>query len=130
MTTDSRDRLTKVPAVTLGFWVIKILATTLGETAGDTVSMSWLGETGPDAGQGVNGYLAGTLIFALPLALLAVALSACVTINVYFPAAAILTGIVGAMVGFPALRLTGIYLVIATIAFAFIVEETGQSICG
>ncbi|MDP3158523.1 MAG: branched-chain amino acid ABC transporter permease [Reyranella sp.] len=42
---------------------------------------------------------------------------------VYFPAAAILTGVVGALVGFPALRLTGIYLVIATIAFAFIVEE-------
>ncbi len=42
---------------------------------------------------------------------------------VYFPAAAIITGIVGALVGFPALRLTGIYLVIATIAFAFIVEE-------
>lgn len=42
---------------------------------------------------------------------------------VYFPAAAIITGVVGAMVGFPALRLTGIYLVIATIAFAFIVEE-------
>ncbi|MFZ5781794.1 MAG: branched-chain amino acid ABC transporter permease [Pseudomonadota bacterium] len=42
---------------------------------------------------------------------------------VYFPVAAILTGVVGAMVGFPALRLTGIYLVIATIAFAFIVEE-------
>jgi uncharacterized membrane-anchored protein len=32
--------LSKVPAVTLGFWVIKILATTLGETAGDTLSMS------------------------------------------------------------------------------------------
>jgi len=30
----------KVPAVTLGFWVIKILATTLGETAGDTLSMT------------------------------------------------------------------------------------------
>jgi branched-chain amino acid transport system permease protein len=42
---------------------------------------------------------------------------------VYFPVAAILTGVVGAIVGFPALRLTGIYLVIATIAFAFIVEE-------
>ena len=42
---------------------------------------------------------------------------------VYFPVAAILTGVVGALVGFPALRLTGIYLVIATIAFAFIVEE-------
>lgn len=42
---------------------------------------------------------------------------------VYFPAAAVLTGVVGALVGFPALRLTGIYLVIATIAFAFIVEE-------
>ncbi len=33
-------RMSKVPAVTLGFWVIKILATTLGETAGDTVSMT------------------------------------------------------------------------------------------
>lgn len=43
----------KVPAVTLGFWVIKILATTLGETAGDTVSMSM-----------ELGYLAATGIFA------------------------------------------------------------------
>jgi branched-chain amino acid transport system permease protein len=42
---------------------------------------------------------------------------------VYFPLAAIITGTIGAMVGFPALRLHGIYLVIATIAFAFIVEE-------
>src|SRR6201989_1409103 len=42
---------------------------------------------------------------------------------VYFHAAGILTGIIGAMVGFPALRLQGIYLVIATISFAFIVEE-------
>ena len=35
----------KVPAVTLGFWIIKILATTLGETGGDSVTMTWLGET-------------------------------------------------------------------------------------
>ena len=35
----------------------------------------------------------------------------------------VLTGVVGAMVGFPALRLQGIYLVIATISFAFIIEE-------
>ena len=42
----------KVPAVTLGFWIIKILATTLGETAGDTVTMSM-----------DLGYLAGTAIF-------------------------------------------------------------------
>lgn len=43
----------KVPAVTLGFWIIKIAATTLGETGGDTVSMS------------MNlGYLVGTAIFA------------------------------------------------------------------
>jgi branched-chain amino acid transport system permease protein len=42
---------------------------------------------------------------------------------VYFLAAGILTGVIGAMVGFPALRLQGIYLVIATISFAFIVEE-------
>ena len=60
--------LTKVPAVTLGFWIIKILATTLGETGGDTVSMSWLGETTPNAGQsGLNGYLIGTAIFGLVL---------------------------------------------------------------
>ena len=42
---------------------------------------------------------------------------------VYFIAAGLLTGVIGAMVGFPALRLQGIYLVIATISFAFIVEE-------
>src|SRR3954447_1715420 len=42
---------------------------------------------------------------------------------VYFLAAGALTGIIGAMVGFPALRLQGIYLVIATISFALIVEE-------
>ena len=62
------EALTKVPAVTLGFWIIKILATTLGETGGDTVSMSWLGETTPDAGQaGLNGYLVGTAIFGVLL---------------------------------------------------------------
>lgn len=61
-------RDTKVPAVTLGFWIIKILATTLGETGGDTVSMTWLGETTPEAGQsGLNGYLAGTAIFGVLL---------------------------------------------------------------
>ena len=32
------EALSKVPAVTLGFWIIKILATTLGETGGDTVT--------------------------------------------------------------------------------------------
>jgi branched-chain amino acid transport system permease protein len=42
---------------------------------------------------------------------------------VYFPLAGILTGIVGVLVGFPALRLQGIYLVIATISFGAIVEE-------
>jgi uncharacterized membrane-anchored protein len=62
----SRDALTKVPAVTLGFWIIKILATTLGETGGDSVSMSWLGETTPEAGtSGLNGYLVGTAIFGV-----------------------------------------------------------------
>jgi uncharacterized membrane-anchored protein len=60
--------LTKVPAVTLGFWIIKILATTLGETGGDAVSMTWLGETTPQAGQTwINGYLVGTVIFGLLL---------------------------------------------------------------
>ena len=60
--------LSKVPAVTLGFWIIKILATTLGETGGDSVSMSWLGETTPQAGQGgFNGYLIGTALFGIVL---------------------------------------------------------------
>ena len=57
--------LSKVPAVTLGFWIIKILATTLGETGGDTVTMSWLGETTPNPV--VGGYLIGTAIFGILL---------------------------------------------------------------
>jgi len=53
---DRRELLSKVPAITLSFWIIKILATTLGETAGDTVSMS------------MNlGYLVGTAIFLTAL---------------------------------------------------------------
>jgi uncharacterized membrane-anchored protein len=51
--------LSKVPEVTLGFWIIKILATTLGETGGDTVTMT------------MNlGYLAGTAIFLVALIVL------------------------------------------------------------
>src|SRR2546430_16205340 len=61
----ARDALTKVPAVTLGFWVIKILATTLGETGGDTVTMTWLGETKPHPI--AYGYLIGTIVFGVLL---------------------------------------------------------------
>ncbi len=57
--------LSKVPEVTLGFWIIKVLATTLGETGGDTVTMSWLGETTPHAVP--YGYLIGTAIFGVLL---------------------------------------------------------------
>src|SRR3954453_678279 len=64
----ARDTLSKVPAITLGFWIIKILATTLGETGGDSVTMSWLGET--TAHPVPNGYLIGTGIFGLLLVLL------------------------------------------------------------
>ena len=53
----------KVPQVTFVFWMIKILATTLGETGGDAVTMSWLGET-TDEAQG-TGYLIGTAIFGI-----------------------------------------------------------------
>jgi len=49
----TNDRPSKVPAITFGFWILKIAATTLGETGGDAVSMS-LG----------LGYLVGTCIFA------------------------------------------------------------------
>jgi uncharacterized membrane-anchored protein len=67
----ARDTLTKVPAVTLSFWIIKILCTTLGETGGDSVSMTWLGETTSEAGKsGLNGYLVGTAIFGVLLAVL------------------------------------------------------------
>lgn len=59
---DQDSASTKVPEVTLYFWLIKILATTLGETGGDAVTMS------------MNlGYLFGTCIFA---ALFAVAVAA------------------------------------------------------
>ena len=54
-TLTKQEALSKVPEVTLVFWIIKIAATTLGETAGDSVTMTldW-------------GYLTGTAIF-LPL---------------------------------------------------------------
>ncbi len=60
--TAEHDRLSKVPAVTLGFWIIKIAATTLGETGGDTVTMTldW-------------GYLAGTALFLILLIVLVIA---------------------------------------------------------
>ena len=61
---DRNEVLSKVPAVTLGFWIIKILATTLGETGGDTITMSWLGETTSEATG--YGYLIGTALVAVP----------------------------------------------------------------
>jgi len=67
----SRDVVwSKVPAITLGFWVIKIAATTLGETGGDAVTMTWLGETTSHANP--NGYLIGTAIFFCLLVMLVV----------------------------------------------------------
>jgi uncharacterized membrane-anchored protein len=67
---DMRAVMSKVPAVTLTFWIIKILATTLGETGGDTVTMSWLGETTDHAVP--NGYLIGTGIFLSVLVVMVV----------------------------------------------------------
>lgn len=59
--TDLRETLSKVPEVTLGFWVIKIIATTLGEAGGNAVSLT------------MNlGYLTASVLFGLPL-LIAVA---------------------------------------------------------
>ena len=59
MTSDKTEQvLSKVPQVTLGFWALKILATTLGETGGDALSMS------------LNlGYLLSTGIFAVIFAI-------------------------------------------------------------
>jgi uncharacterized membrane-anchored protein len=53
MNTTTHVRLSKVPEVTLLFWIMKVAATTLGETGGDAVSMSMK-----------LGYLVGTGIFA------------------------------------------------------------------
>ena len=54
MAANDNAPLAKVPEVTLSFWLIKIVATTLGETGGDAISMS------------MNlGYLVGTTIFAV-----------------------------------------------------------------
>jgi uncharacterized membrane-anchored protein len=52
------SQASKIPAVTLGFWITKILATTLGETGGDTVSMTL-----------DLGYLAASAIFLAALVL-------------------------------------------------------------
>ena len=62
MTRAIESNLSKVPEVTLGFWIIKIAATTLGETGGDSVTMTlnW-------------GYLVGTAIFFSLLILLVIA---------------------------------------------------------
>ena len=59
MQTDTTASLSKVPEVTLAFWIVKIAATTLGETAGDTLSMTlqW-------------GYLASTALFVVALVVL------------------------------------------------------------
>jgi len=74
--TDFRDHVSsKVPEVTLGFWIIKIAATTLGETGGDTVTMTldW-------------GYLAGTAIFLSLLVVLVVAQTAARRFHPFLPA--------------------------------------------
>ena len=68
---DRMNLLSKVPQVTLAFWIIKILATTLGETGGDAVTMTLQA-----------GYAVGTLIF---LTFFIVALTAQVSINRYHP---------------------------------------------
>ena len=61
-TVPAQQQASKVPEVTLVFWIIKILATTLGETGGDTVTMTlnW-------------GYLAGTALFLVVLVALVIA---------------------------------------------------------
>ena len=57
MTQNTQPCVSKVPELTLGFWIIKILATTLGETGGDTVTMTW-----------DLGYMTGNGYFSVGLA--------------------------------------------------------------
>jgi len=73
MKNELSDGLSKVPAVTLGFWIIKILATTLGETGGDAVTMTVFHA---DTNAHNGGYLIGTGIFlAIFIAAVAVQIS-------------------------------------------------------
>ena len=72
MDEERSELVAKVPQVTFLFWVVKILATTLGETGGDAVTMSWLGETTAESkgtgyliGTAGTGYLIGTAIFGV-----------------------------------------------------------------
>ena len=60
MNDEQRFVLSKVPEVTFAFWILKILATTLGETGGDTVTMTILHA---DTNAHNGGYLIGTAIF-------------------------------------------------------------------
>ncbi len=71
MTTPQVAALSKTPEVTLGFWLIKVLATTLGETGGDAVTMS------------MNlGYAVGSLIF---IGVFAVAIIAQISAKAFYP---------------------------------------------
>lgn len=72
MTSNPEVVFAKVPEVTLGFWVIKILATTLGETGGDALSMSM-----------DLGYLLSTALF---LVAFVIAVQAQIRSAVFYPA--------------------------------------------
>lgn len=68
--TPAEEMISKVPAVTLGFWIIKVLATTLGETGGDAVTMTMLHA---DTNAHNGGYLIGTGVFLVVFIAAAVA---------------------------------------------------------
>jgi uncharacterized membrane-anchored protein len=67
----TQHRLSKVPEVTLAFWILKIAATTLGETGGDAVSMSMH-----------LGYAIGSAIF---ISIFVVAVAAQITVKSFHP---------------------------------------------
>jgi uncharacterized membrane-anchored protein len=85
--------LSKVPEVTLGFWIIKILATTLGETGGDAVTMSLL-HADKDAHNG--GYLIGAAVF---MALFVAAVMVQISMKSFRPAVYWLTIVATTTVG-------------------------------
>ena len=68
--TSEPGALSKVPEVTLVFWIIKIAATTLGETGGDSVTMTLLHA---DKNAHNGGYLIGTALFFFLLVALVIA---------------------------------------------------------
>ncbi len=103
-----RDLLNKVPAITLAFWVVKVLATTVGETAAD-----YLDQT---LGLGLTG--TALVMSALLLAALAAQLTARRYVPALYWTTVVLISVVGTLVSDELVDGLGVPLTVTTAAFS------------